>query len=186
LPAPVLLDAILAATQLDPLLEEALGERADALRVKMRKNFRFVFDVDEGGESDDFEGTIPQALLLLNGPLVGYGSSALQGTTLAKVLAMPGGDAAKIEALYLRTLSRRPTPEETVYWERFVNAPREAARDVGPSAPPKAGGGGAGYAGERRLARVERMFPKLETPKQQAYEDVLAALLNASEFTFNH
>jgi hypothetical protein len=28
--------------------------------------------------------------------------------------------------------------------------------------------------------------PRRETPRQQAFEDVLWALLNASEFSFNH
>lgn len=175
LPAPVLLDAILAATQLDPLLEEALGERADALRAKMRKNFRFVFDVDEGGESDDFEGTIPQALLLLNGPLVGYGSSALQGTTLANVLAMQGGDAAKIEALYLRTLSRRPSAEETARWVGFLDEAAAAPEEKGALA-----GGGP-------LARLRKKAPSVaRTPRDRAYEDLFWALLDSSEFAFQH
>lgn len=174
LPAPVLLDAILAATGLDPLLEEALGQRADALRAKMRKNFRFLFDVDEGGESADFEGTIPQALLLLNGPLVGYGSSALSGTTLAKVLAMPGGDAVKIEALYLRTLSRKPSAEETARWVRFLD---EAATD---NSPALAGGQGP-------LERIRKRAPSVaETPRDRAYEDLFWALLGSSELAFQH
>ncbi len=44
----------------------------------------------------------------------------------------------------------------------------------------------AGFAGERRLARTERFVPKRETPRQQAFEDMLWALLNSSEFYFNH
>ncbi|UQA54583.1 DUF1549 and DUF1553 domain-containing protein [Polyangium aurulentum] len=174
LPAPVLLDAILAATRLDPLLEETLGERADALRAKMRKNFRFVFDVDEGGESDDFEGTIPQALLLLNGPLVGHGASALQGTTLADVLAMPGGDAAKIEALYLRTLSRKPSAEETARWVSFLDEAAAAPEEK--SARP---------AEKGPLARL-RKKAVARTPRDRAYEDLFWALLDSSEFAFQH
>lgn len=177
LPAPVLLDAILAATQLDPLLEETLGQKADALRAGMRKNFQFIFDVDESGESVDFEGTIPQALLLLNGPLVSYGASALAGTTLAKVLAMPGGDEAKIEALYLRALSRRPTAEETAGWIRFLNeaeaAPEESARSAG--------------GGQGPLARLRKRAPSVaQTPRDRAYEDLFFALLSSSELAFQH
>lgn len=175
LPAPVLLDAILAATELDPLLEEALGQRADALRAGMRKKFRFLFDVDESGESDDFEGTIPQALLLLNGPLVGHGASALAGTALADVLAMPGGDAAKIEALYLRTLSRRPSAEETARWVRFLDEAAAAPDDA--PAP----------AAQGPLARLYKRAPSVaETPRDRAYEDLFWALLGSSEFAFQH
>lgn len=175
LPAPVLLDVILAATRLDPLLEEALGQRADALRARMRKSFRFAFDVDEGGESDDFEGTIPQALLLLNGPLVGLGASALSGTTLADVLAMPGGDAAKIEALYLRTLSRRPSAEETARWVRFLDEAAAAPDD----SPARAFGQGP-------LARLRKRASVAQTPRDRAYEDLFWALLGSSELAFQH
>jgi Protein of unknown function (DUF1549)/Protein of unknown function (DUF1553) len=176
LPAPVLLDAILAATRLDPLLEAAFGERADALRARMRTRFRFTFDVDEGSESDNFEGTIPQALLLLNGPLVGHGSSALRGTALAEVLAMQGGDAAKIEALYLRTLSRRPSAEETVRWVRFLDeaasAPEEQPASAGAQSP---------------LARLGKRAPSVaRTPRDRAYEDLFWALLDSSKFAFQH
>ena len=39
---------------------------------------------------------------------------------------MPGDDAPKIEALYLRTLSRLPTPEEVERWTRFVQTASDA------------------------------------------------------------
>jgi uncharacterized protein DUF1549/uncharacterized protein DUF1553 len=176
LPAPLLFEAILAATKIEPVLEEALGERADALRTQMRQRFRFVFDVDESGESDDFEGTIPQALLLMNGPFVGYGSTAIAGTTLADVLAMPGGDAAKIESLYLRALSRRPTTEETSRFTRFLDEASAAPADSA-DAPP-------GSGPIARLGKKKRLVAR--TSRDRAYEDLFWALLNSSEFAFQH
>jgi hypothetical protein len=157
------------------VIEEALGEKAGALQTRMRQRFRFVFDVDEDGESEDFEGTIPQALLLMNGPLVGYGSSAIKGTALAGVLAMPGGDAAKIEALYLRTLSRRPTAEESARWIRFLD---EAA--AAPEEPAPAGAKGP-------LAKLGKKKSSVaHTPRDRAYEDLFWALLDSSEFALQH
>ncbi|MDI1433698.1 DUF1549 domain-containing protein [Polyangium sorediatum] len=176
LPAPVLLDAVLTATRLDPWIEDTLGERADALRAKMRERFRFVFDVDEGGARAEFDGTIPQALLLLNGPLVGYGSTALSGGALADVLGMPGGDAAKIEALYLRTLSRRPTAEEISRWVHFLD--EAAASPEEPAAPPS-GPNPLGKIGKKRGWVAK-------TPRDRAYEDLFWALLDSSEFAFQH
>jgi len=136
-----------------------------------------------------FVTTVPQqALFLMNGGFLTNNAHAAPGSALARILDAPGGDAEKIKALYLRTLSRRPTPEEVEHWTGFVDAPREEALAEGAPAPGPKGGGGAraAFIGERRLARAERLLPRRETPKQQAFEDVLWALLNSSEFTFNH
>ena len=44
----------------------------------------------------------------------------------AEVLNAPGGDAQKIESLYLRTLSRKPTAVEVDKWTSFLSKPRDA------------------------------------------------------------
>jgi hypothetical protein len=120
---------------------------------------------------------------------VNGGASVIPGDALANVLAERKGDAAAIEALYLRTLSRRPSQEELDHWTAFVKAPREAVAWQPPAPPPPKRGNNpakAAFVGERRLARTERLVPRQETPRQQAFEDVLWALLNSTEFTFNH
>jgi hypothetical protein len=149
----------------------------------------FLFDVDEQADDSSYEGTIPQALMLLNGRLVNGGASAIPGDALAATLSQQRDDAAAIRALYLRTLSRPPSQEEVEHWVAFVRAPRDVVADDGPPEPPPRGKGNAAkaaYAGERRLARVERLVPKRESQRQQAFEDVLWALVNSSEFYFNH
>lgn len=182
-----LLDSIVAAAGIEPLLERVAGDDLDRLRADLRRQMTFLFEVDEQADDAVYQGTIAQALLLRNGRLVNGAATAVPGDALADVLAQGGGDAAVIEALYLRTLSRRPAPDELARWQRFVRAPREVVRDDGPPARlPKGGAAKAGVIGERRLARAERTFPRRATPRQQAFEDMLWALLNASEFTFNH
>jgi hypothetical protein len=182
-----LLDSIVAATGIQPLLARLGGEDLDRLRDDLRRQMSFLFEVDEQAADTAYQGTIPQALMLLNGRLVNNGATAIPGDALAAILAEGGSDAATIEALYLRTLSRRPTADELAHWVGYVNAARDVVADDGPSAPvPKGGARKAGALGERKLARAERLFPRRETPKQQAFEDVLWALLNSSEFYFNH
>jgi hypothetical protein len=183
-----LLDSIVAATGTAPLLSRLAGDDLEGLRADLRRQMTFLFDVDEQADEAVYQGTIPQALMLLNGRLVNGGAAAIPGDALDAILARGDGDAAAIEALYLRTLSRRPTPEELAHWTGFVDTPREEAL-AGDASPPGPKGGGAAraaFVGERRLARADRLLPRRETPKQQAFEDVLWALLNSSEFTFNH
>lgn len=187
-----LLDSLIAATNLQPIIERVAGARVEQVKFAIQRQFSFLFEVDEEFEQKEFEGTIPQAFLFLNSSLVNSGSSAIPGTALAEVLAMEGDDAKKIEALYLRTLSRKPTPAELKRWVAFVNAPRETAITETTSSPtgrerlrrlpnpPRRVGGMDPLAGAGRLMTGE------QTPRQQAYEDLFWALLNSSEFHFIH
>lgn len=59
------------------------------------------------------ETSVIQALTLMNGRIVSESSTLKDSRTLAAVIDYPGWDtAARIEALYLATLSRRPRQEE--------------------------------------------------------------------------
>jgi hypothetical protein len=184
----ILLNALIAATGLDPVIERVAGERRDQIRSQMRAGFGFLFDIDEESAEDDYEGTIPQALLLLNGAIPAVGvSGSIPGTALARVLDGPGADAQKIEALYLRALSRRPSAAEIERWARYVNEPRDAVRTDPPPEAPQ-GRGGGGRMGRTDLpARIgKQLHARPGTARQQAYEDLFWALLNSSEFFFNH
>jgi hypothetical protein len=161
------------------------------VRFQVKQRYGFLFDLDEESDAPDYEGTISQALALLDGGVVGSGARVLPGGALADVLAAPGDDASKIETLYLRALSRFPTAEETTTWTKYV-ADASAAPDPAPaaqSAPaPKPGKGGKGGKGKPDpLARLESRPPiPRETARVRAFEDVLWTLLNSSEFVLNH
>jgi hypothetical protein len=205
LPPDELMDAIVAATGAEPVLERVAGDDMQGLRDALRRQMAFVFDVDEQPDETTYQGTVAQALMLLNGRLVNGSASVIPGDALATILehgasapmGNPAGvpqtppDEAVVDALYLRTLSRLPSQDERDHWVAFVRAPREAVA-FQPSAPPSPRRGGKGnpakaaFVSERRLARTERMVPRQETPRQQAFEDMLWALLNSSEFYFNH
>lgn len=199
-----LVDSLVQATNTKPVLEQVAGGNLDQIKANVERQFSFLFDVDEEFEQKDFEGTIPQALLMLNGGIVNTSVAPIPGTALADTLAMPGTDAQKIEALYLRTLSRLPSPTEEAKWTQFVNAPREMADGGGAAVPTGPGGrrqqarqaakpnakGGKrpqANAGFNPLARAtNKIDPAFKTAKGQAYEDMFWALLNSSEFLFNH
>ena len=174
------------------MLEQNVGANLDQIKSQLSRQFQFLFDVDEEFEQKDFEGTIPQALMLLNGGLVNSSIRPIPGTTLSEVRDMQGSDEDKIETLYLRTLSRKPTVGEVKRWVTYLNAPRETVN----TAAPVQAGNGAGRGGGKKnapntgfnpLARVTNQANRIAmTPKDQAYEDLFWALLNSSEFLFNH
>ena len=58
-------------------------------------------------------GSIPQALVLMNGPQVNAAIAGDRpGTVLARLLRTEPDDAAVTRALYLRTLAREPDDDE--------------------------------------------------------------------------
>lgn len=170
-----LLNAILTATNVERAAERAGIKDMDKLRFQLVRQYAFLFDVDEEQDVPDFSGTVTQALSLLNGQLAGQGSRALPGSALVDILDRPGDDVSKIDALYLRTLSRHPLDDERTRWVDYVQTTYKSAPTI---APPKAGGPGAGPLG--------RLGKKREDRRYAAYEDVLWTLLNSSEFSFNH
>lgn len=171
----VMMDMLVAATNMEAALERVAGDRLPALKNALQRQLTFLFDVDEEFEQKDYEGAIPQALMLLNGAVANNSVNPLPGSALAEALALPGGDKEKIENLYLRTLTRLPTSKEAAYWSRFLNAPRNVALNGAPTS-----------GKERSRFGGERFAMRAGTPKQQAYEDMFWALLNSSEFIFNH
>ena len=173
-----LMNALLRATDLETAAEKAGIQDLDALRTQLVRQYAFLFDVDESDDVPDYSGTVTQALSLLNGQLVGQGSRSIPGSALDDVLAKPGDDASKVDALVLRVLSRKPTDAERTHWVNYVQIAMKTPRATIP--PPKRGGPGAGP-----LGRLGSKVPSVE-PRRAAFEDVMWALLNSSEFVFNH
>jgi hypothetical protein len=74
--------------------------------------FNALFGVDPSVPNDEVLGTIPQALFLMNGPMVHNRTQARPGTVLGEILSTTQDNRAALDALYLRVLSRQPTPKE--------------------------------------------------------------------------
>ncbi len=171
-----LLDSLVVATGIEPIIEDVAGERLSRVKVNLRRQFRYAFDVDEEASADTFTGTTPQALMLLNGALTTAGSSALDGSTLGEAARLSGGPQATIEHLYLATLSRRPDKGELEHWTGYVAGAAE--HYDGRRRRPRGGGPVGKIYRRKRLRDLQ--------PADVAYEDMLWTLLNASEFFFIH
>lgn len=167
-----LLNAVVRVTGLEGTAEKAGVKDVAALRSALTKEYSFLFDVDEEDDEPDYEGTVSQALALSNGALVTQATRALPGSALQEILAGPGTDAEKLDALVLRVLARPATPAERERWLAAVHAPQpEASAEAG--AP-------------RAKGPLDRLGKKRGGGGAPAWEDLLWALLNSSEFTFNH
>ena len=74
--------------------------------------FKREFDFDPSTKSDDVEGSIPQALMLMNNPRINQRIEAQGTNLLARILKAYPDDKEALRILYLRTLARKPTDKE--------------------------------------------------------------------------
>ena len=88
------------------------GGDTDKTRGEWMRQFQFAFANDEGEESTSFQGTIPQALMMMNGPLMEKATSGQSGSFLADLLAQAQLQSAAEDRRLRRQppVPRRPEP----------------------------------------------------------------------------
>ena len=178
----------------------ARNANVDRIRFQLYQRYAFLFDVDEDFEQTSFEGTVAQALTLLNGearrrgnvrdpgrgPRRGSSSAGLrhrQGHGSLRANAHAGserGGARLLGSLRPRVAHRRDAPERPP--APPATAPMNAKKKKG--GPAKAN---KAPPGPDALTRLEvRDIAVHPDSRRQAYADLFWALLNSSEFIFNH
>jgi Protein of unknown function (DUF1549)/Protein of unknown function (DUF1553) len=98
-----------------------------------RALFDRLFGVDPSIANEDVMGTIPQALFLMNSPLINNRVQARPGTVLGELLTTAPNERVALEALYLRVLSRHPTKQEIEICGKYlsnVGNVREGFEDI--------------------------------------------------------
>jgi len=109
----LLFDSLITATS----AHKASGGDTAKKRDEWMKQFVVTFANDEGEEGSNFQGTIPQALMMMNGPLMEQATGGKPGSFLddLKVRALRNSKSPPtymVNNLYLAALSRYPTPAE--------------------------------------------------------------------------
>jgi hypothetical protein len=92
-----------------------------------------AFKIDPSLPANEVQGTIPQALLMMNSALVTTYTAAKGKTFLAEALAKGMADDDIVTALYEKTLARKPKAEEMAICRRYlkrVGDRAEALEDV--------------------------------------------------------
>jgi hypothetical protein len=108
--AEQLYESLLVATAAD---KTSSKDKADEMKDRWLRQFSKAFGNDENDEATTFNGSIPQALTLMNGDLVRRATGNQPGSMLARVANDKKMDnAQKIRYLYLAGLSRTPTKKE--------------------------------------------------------------------------
>ncbi|MCH7988611.1 MAG: DUF1553 domain-containing protein, partial [Planctomycetes bacterium] len=99
-------------------------DAAEKKRQEWMRQFVIVFDTDENDESTTFDGTIPQALMMMNGDLVKNAISIKNGSYLQKLLSEKTSDAGKVQKLFLTTLGRKPSRVELSASNKLIRGNR--------------------------------------------------------------
>jgi hypothetical protein len=114
-------DALVAALGMNDSLpgvrlSEAMGGKGGkgaALLRSPRNQFDQVFGFDPSTPRDEVTGSIPQALLLMNGPQINRAINGNRpGTELSQLLASTNDNESVATELYLRCLGREPNKAE--------------------------------------------------------------------------
>ena len=137
---------------------------------------RFTNESDflkEYGDAADDEllqqsGTIPQALLRMNGRFTRELTKAELFTTAGQLIAQSGDDESLVQNCFLACLTRTPTPEERSYFVEQLKATTNGDADD-----------------ETELtAEREDQFEQLS--RQQVVRDLFWMLYNSPGFSWNH
>ncbi len=129
--AEQLYESLMVATE-----ASSMGSYEDQEREKNMwlQQFNTAFGNDEGLEATNFNGTIPQILMMFNGDLIKKATSAEKGTLINRLATSSLSDKQKVEHLFLAGLSRKPVGKEgelanAIFAANPNNAP-EALKDI--------------------------------------------------------
>lgn len=129
-----LFHTLLTATGADRMARHRQADdRVDKMLANGLREYRFAFDDDEMADTD-FDGSMPQALLLLNGEITNNGTRAGDDGVLGAILAETREPAARLDQMFLAIYARRPSADERSLMLASLAAagrdPRKAYEDM--------------------------------------------------------
>ncbi len=137
--------SMLQATGFERLQEVKMGgikrgggeDRRNMLRdlenMKREHLAKFLFLLNNGEmeEIEAFNGTIPQALMMINGDIVNDSARhEARGSFINYVLGKWRDPIERMEYIYLNVLSRLPTTKEKTYFQRYLERSLYADKDL--------------------------------------------------------
>ena len=119
--------------QLPPGFERFFGPNGPFGGFGLENLFKQEFAFDPSTRADEVEGSIPQALMLMNNPAINQRIRATGNTVLSRILSTYSTDDEALRAVYLKALARRPTDRELERCRthiRQVNNRTDAFEDI--------------------------------------------------------
>jgi hypothetical protein len=100
-------------------MRERMKNNPFAMRFGVEGQFKTEFESDPSLKADEVEGSIPQALFLMNNPAV-CGKLQARGELLGGILKDNTDDSKAVTTLYLRVLARKPTDRELTRCREYI------------------------------------------------------------------
>ena len=114
--------SMLQATGFERLQSRRDPERLEGMKREYLERFIFLLDNGENEEIEAFNGTVPQALMMINGPMVNdSGDTKARGSFLRYILGKWRQPGNRLERIYLNVLSRPPKSKEKTYFKRYLD-----------------------------------------------------------------
>jgi len=123
--AEQLYDSLMVATSVDGAGGQLSGSEEE--RERWMRDFLRIFGGNEEDEPTLFSGSIPQALLMMNGTLVQKAISGERGSYVTSVLSdgRYRSDVARVNALYVAALGRPAERAELAQLQRLMKGSRD-------------------------------------------------------------
>lgn len=130
--AEELYESLLVATEAHKT--QGTYEEQEETKNEWLQQFTIAFGTDEGDETTTFNGTIPQALMMLNGELIQEATNCEPGSFLHRIATGNLKPTQQITYLYMAALARKPSTEEVKVANALLASrkgnPAEALQDV--------------------------------------------------------
>ncbi|QDU53931.1 DUF1549 and DUF1553 domain-containing protein [Aeoliella mucimassa] len=130
--AEQLYESLLTATS---AADSIAYDQREEMKQRWLRQFNTAFGTDDNAEATTFNGSIPQALMMMNGDLVKKATECEPGSFLHKIATSDDlNNAQRVDHLFLAALAREPAREELVICNKLLVAREgqapEALRDV--------------------------------------------------------
>ncbi len=123
--------SMLQATGFERLQNRRDRGQVENMKREHLRRFLFLLDNGEMEEIEAFNGTVPQALMMINGNLVNDSADHKErGSFVNYVLDNWRDTIDRVQFIYLTVLSRKPTTKEQTYFQRYLERSLYTDKDL--------------------------------------------------------